>query len=342
MWNFHTGFNLTFDDVLLVPGKSLSSRSCADVSTDFLGFRLLTPLALAPMSSICDINTAYVAHRFGSLGFCHKYQDHKEIIEIAKDMEKDKIDRKFRNFIPSIGVTINKHHPCKIVDDYSEYGLSTINIDVANAYSDAVIELVAWIKRNSKMRVVAGTIATSEAAKALLDCGVDALRINIGAGSICSTRLKTGFGVPQLGAIAEIREALPSAVLVGEGGYNDYGDLAKGFAAGMNLAISGFLFRGCRECPGEVFTDQNDKQYKKYYGMASQSTMSSIGKQRKPEGVEFDVPLRNSIVEVIENAHDYLQSSFSNAEATNLEKFYLQSKFIQVSPNCLKENGTRE
>jgi len=225
-----------------------------------------------------------------------------------------------------------------------------IVVDTAHGHSKNVIETVREIKTNFEIDVVAGNIATAEAAKDLIDSGVDAVKVGIGPGSICTTRVVTGVGVPQLTAIADVAKiARPEGVaLIADGGIRMSGDLVKCLAAGATCTMLGSLFGGVDESPGEMVLFQGRK-YKTIRGMGSLSAMASGTGDRYrqddvktdklvPEGVEGLVPHRGMLSPFVFQLVGGVRSAMGYAGASTLVDFYDKTRFIRISPASLREN----
>jgi IMP dehydrogenase len=230
-------------------------------------------------------------------------------------------------------------------------GCDVLVVDTAHGHSKNVIDTVKEIKRNYKIDVVAGNIATKEAAKDLIEAGVDAVKIGIGPGSICTTRVVTGVGVPQLTAVSECAGICrPEGVgMIADGGIRWSGDIVKALAAGANSVMIGSLFGGVEESPGEAVLFQGRK-YKTIRGMGSLGAMmqgsgdryrqSDIRRTDKlvPEGVEGLVPHRGALSPFIYQLVGGIRSGMGYIGATTIDELYEKSRFVRISPASLKEN----
>ncbi|MES2905684.1 MAG: IMP dehydrogenase [Pseudomonadota bacterium] len=235
-------------------------------------------------------------------------------------------------------------------------GVDLLVIDTAHGHSDRVIEAVKRIKQSSnKVQVAAGNIGTSEGAKALIDAGADAIKVGIGPGSICTTRIVAGVGVPQLTAILEaVEEAKKSnTVVIADGGIKYSGDLAKALAAGADIAMIGSLLAGTEESPGEVFLHQG-RSYKSYRGMGSVGAMAEGSADRYfqgdvretlklvPEGVEGQVPYKGPVSNVLHQLAGGLRASMGYTGAKNLKEFRDKARFVRISGASLKESHVHD
>ncbi|KAF2989251.1 IMP dehydrogenase [Methylocystis sp. MJC1] len=235
-------------------------------------------------------------------------------------------------------------------------GADCIVIDTAHGHSQAVIDQVARVKReNNKVQIIAGNIATAEAAKALIDAGADAIKVGIGPGSICTTRIVAGVGVPQLTAIMEASEEARKAdvPVIGDGGVKYSGDLAKAVAAGAEVVMMGSLFAGTEESPGEVFLYQG-RSFKAYRGMGSVGAMvagsatryfqGDVKDQLKlvPEGIEGQVPYRGPIAPILYQLAGGLRSAMGYVGAPTIREFQEKAQFVRITNAGLRESHVHD
>jgi len=237
-----------------------------------------------------------------------------------------------------------------------EAGVDLIVIDTAHGHSSRVLAAVTAIKRISNMtQVMAGNIATSSGAKALIDAGADAVKVGIGPGSICTTRIVAGVGVPQLTAIIDAVEACRAANVpaIADGGIKFSGDLAKAIAAGASGAMIGSLFAGTDESPGETYLYQG-RSYKAYRGMGSVGAMARGSADRYfqeevrdslklvPEGIEGQVPYKGSVHGVIHQLIGGLRAAMGYTGAPDIESFQKNAEFIRISNAGLRESHAHD
>jgi IMP dehydrogenase len=237
-----------------------------------------------------------------------------------------------------------------------ESGVDLVVVDTAHGHSRRVLETVTRIKRLSNaVQVVAGNIATSEGAKALIDAGADAIKVGIGPGSICTTRVIAGVGVPQLTAITDAVEVAKraSTPVIADGGIKYSGDLAKAIAAGADCAMVGSLLAGTDETPGEVFLYQG-RSYKTYRGMGSVGAMARGSADRYfqqeikdmlklvPEGVEGQVPYKGPVAHVLHQLIGGLRAAMGYVGAKNLAEFHDKAEFIRISGAGLRESHVHD
>ncbi len=235
-------------------------------------------------------------------------------------------------------------------------GVDLIVVDTAHGHSQYVLEAVSRIKRKSnKVQVIAGNVATAEGAKALIDSGADAIKVGIGPGSICTTRIVAGVGVPQLTAIMDCVEAAQATgtPVIADGGIKFSGDLAKALAAGADCAMVGSLLAGTDEAPGEVFLYQG-RSYKTYRGMGSVGAMARGSADRYfqqdikdslklvPEGVEGQVPYKGPAATVLHQLTGGLRAAMGYVGARNLDEMRHKAQFVRITAAGLRESHVHD
>ena len=243
----------------------------------------------------------------------------------------------------------------KRVDALVEAGVDVIVLDSAHGHSKGIIETAKEIKAKYKhVDLIAGNVATSEATKALCEAGVDAIKVGIGPGSICTTRIVSGVGVPQISAIFECATEAKkhSKMIIADGGIKYSGDIAKAIAAGANSVMIGSLLAGTDESPGKIFSYQG-RQYKSYRGMGSLAAMQRGSSDRYfqegmaidklvPEGIEARVPYVGSIKDVIHQLLGGLRSSMGYVGAKDIKNFQERAEFVEITSAGLKESHVHD
>jgi IMP dehydrogenase len=235
-------------------------------------------------------------------------------------------------------------------------GVDVVVVDTAHGHTRRVLEAVARIKRLSNaVQVVAGNVATSDGAKALIDSGADAIKVGIGPGSICTTRIVAGVGVPQLTAILSAVEAAQKndTPVIADGGVKFSGDLAKALAAGAECAMIGNLLAGTEESPGEVYLYQG-RSYKSYRGMGSVGAMARGSADRYfqqdikdslklvPEGIEGQVPYKGPLATVLHQLVGGLRASMGYVGAKTMKDFRDKAEFVRISGASLRESHVHD
>jgi IMP dehydrogenase len=235
-------------------------------------------------------------------------------------------------------------------------GADCVVVDTAHGHSQAVLDQIKRLKRASnKASIVAGNVATADGAKALIDAGADAIKVGIGPGSICTTRIIAGVGVPQLSAIMECAEAARDAQIpvIADGGIKYSGDLAKAIAAGASCVMIGSLFAGTDESPGEVYLYQG-RSFKAYRGMGSLGAMAlgsadryfqqDVADQLKlvPEGVEGQVPYRGPVSVILHQLAGGLRAAMGYVGAADIAEFQARARFVRISSASLRESHVHD
>ncbi|WP_022961836.1 IMP dehydrogenase [Halopseudomonas pelagia] len=237
-------------------------------------------------------------------------------------------------------------------------GVDVVVVDTAHGHSRGVIERVRWVKENyPEIQVVGGNIATAEAALALAEAGADAVKVGIGPGSICTTRIVAGVGVPQISAIADVATALKgmNVPVIADGGIRFSGDLAKAIAAGASVVMMGSMFAGTEEAPGEVELFQG-RSYKAYRGMGSMGAMaqsqgssdryfqdSSAGAEKLvPEGIEGRVPYKGSLAAIIHQLMGGLRASMGYTGSSDIQEMRTKPQFVRITSAGMSESHVHD
>ncbi|OGS99029.1 MAG: IMP dehydrogenase [Gallionellales bacterium RIFCSPLOWO2_12_FULL_59_22] len=238
----------------------------------------------------------------------------------------------------------------------AEAGVDVIVVDTAHGHSQGVLDRVKWAKNNyPKVDVIGGNIATGGAAQALLDHGADGVKVGIGPGSICTTRIVAGIGVPQIAAIQNVAKALQGTgvPLIADGGIRYSGDIAKAIAAGAHAVMLGGLFAGTEEAPGEIELFQG-RSYKSYRGMGSLGAMQQGSSDRYfqegegnmdklvPEGVEGRVPYKGSVLAVIHQLMGGLRSSMGYLGCGDIATMHTKAEFVEISAAGIRESHVHD
>jgi len=235
-------------------------------------------------------------------------------------------------------------------------GVDLIVVDTAHGHSKGVLDRVKWIKKHfPNTDVIGGNIATADAAKALIDSGADGVKVGIGPGSICTTRIVAGVGVPQVTAIANVAEILnkKNIPFIADGGIRYSGDIAKAIAAGASSVMLGSMFAGTEEAPGEVELYQG-RSYKSYRGMGSIGAMQKGSSDRYfqdsennaeklvPEGIEGRVPYKGPVLNVIHQLMGGLRASMGYVGVQNITEMHKKATFVQITNAGIKESHVHD
>lgn len=329
---FNTSY--TFDDIQILPWHSeIRSRMDVDISTRISkNIRVDKPFISSPMDTVTDGNMARAMRQCGAIGAIHRFNTiaHQlEEIEATNDMM----------CIASVGVVGDyKERVQEITSKFSN--VVGILVDVAHGDTDLMQEAITWLKSNvpSRVDIIAGNVATYYGAKNLAMWGADGIRVGIGSGAICTTRINTGVGVPQVTAILEcvrgVRDSGIDVPIIADGGIRNSGDVAKALSLGAESVMLGSLLAGTVESAAEYSSDNT----KRYRGAASFETKMAHGQSlRNVEGVSSDIPCVGTVQEVIDGLSDGLRSAMSYVNARTIEEFYENAEHILVTQSGIVE-----
>jgi IMP dehydrogenase/GMP reductase len=326
---------LCFDDILMIPQYcDIESRKDVKLSmklgTDIvLGF----PVIASPMDTVCEIDMAVAIAKSGGLGIIHRFMPIEEQIKQVRLASKTVI----------VGAAVGAkgsylHDAERLVDA----GASVILIDTANGHSQYAIDAVKNLKRLFKdIHIMAGNVSTYEGFKALAKAGASSIRVGIGGGSVCTTRLVSGHGMPTLSSILDIVEMrnkskYSNVAIIADGGIRTSGDMIKAFSAGADAVMLGSMLAGTDEAPGSLMIDATGK-YKAFRGMASAE--ANVGKDvAVSEGISTKVEYKGRVSNVFKDIAGGLGSGCSYSGVNKLKDLYENAIFIEVSSNTNREN----
>ena len=328
---------ITFDDVLLQPGYSEVAIADIDVSTYVTrNLKIAVPIVSSPMDTVTEGKLAAAMAQRGGVGVVH-YN-----IPIAKQVEHVAYVKQLK--LP-VGAAVGPHDDERVSALLSK-DADFLVIDTAHGFRKVVIDAV---KRYKKLGadVVAGNIVSSEAAEQMISAGADGLRVGLGPGSICTTRIITGIGVPQLTAVSDVADvAAPHKVpVIADGGIKYSGDLAKAIAAGASCGMLGNIFAGTDESPGETI-EVDGQKFKKYRGMGSVESLKAnyanrydaFKKSLVPEGVSGLTKYRGSVEDVITQFEGGLKKAMVYVGARSLEEFQKKARFVRITSSGFNES----
>lgn len=329
------GRGLTFDDVLIVPAKSdVRSRKDPNLGTQLTKNKWMEmPIISANMDTVTESPMAIAMDQLGGVGILHRFMTIEDQVKHAEKMKA----RGLTNISASIGVN----------DDYQDRarslikaGVNILTIDIAHGHSIQMFETVKWCKDHfSSIDIIAGNVATPEATENLIQAGADAIKVGIGPGSMCTTRIITGAGVPQLTAIALCSEVAKEhrVPVIADGGIKTSGDIVKAFAAGASSVMLGGMLSGTIETPGEI---KNGK--KQYRGMASKSAQVSwrggVPEGMAPEGESTLVSVKGHVNDVILELSGGIRSGMSYINAVQVSEICDKARFIEMTSSGMFES----
>jgi IMP dehydrogenase len=330
---------LSYNDVLLVPRYSrVRSRNDVDLATTIApGIDLRLPLISVNMDTVTGVEMAIAMDRLGGIGLIGRF----DAPEAQAAMVRQVVEAGAR----CIGVIGVKDDYLRRAELLLEAGSAALHLDVAHAHSAHAIEVIEACKRRwPEVPFIAGTIATYEAAMDLYEAGADSLKVGIGAGSICITRINTGAGVPQITAIMDVARArnehYPDRFVLADGGAANSGDIVKALAAGADAYMGGSLFAGTDEAPGDLI-EIDGRIYKKYNGSTSpEEKARQLAKYQAHkheryhlhvEGVNAMAPAKGPVQDVVDALTAGIRSGLSYAGAFTIRELHERAKFVQIT-----------
>lgn len=331
--------SFTFNDLMLIPKYSeIESRSSVDLSVKLSkDFHFAHPIVPANMASISGIDMAMANYRHRGLSLLHRFAPFEEQLELASTISKN--EHAFNHIGFSVGV---KNIDYERVEMLVKNGVRILCIDIAHAHSSQCIRMTKFIAEKHKhVLLIAGNVATAEGARALWKAGADIVKVNIGAGSTCSTRIETGNGVPQLTALSDVydmklsyeRECGRELFIMADGGIVNTADFVKSLCF-SNMVMSGYAFAGTDETPGEKILIDNI-EYKSYVG-------SSTHKTNHVEGVKSIVEAKGQMSKVLQKAFEGIRSGCSYQGSKNLNELRIDPQFVRLTNAGWAESGSHD
>ena len=341
---------LTYDDVLLLPGPSEVVPSEVETGTWLTRkIKLDIPLVSSAMDTVTESKMAIAIGKAGGIGIIHRnlsIEDQVTHVKLAKNVGR-------------VGAAVGVGEDgFKRAQALIEAGVDVVVVDTAHGHHRAVLDAIERVKKfSSEIQVIGGNIATRSGAQALINAGADGVKVGVGPGSICTTRVVAGVGVPQITAIMEANKACSKAgvPLIADGGLQYSGDIVKAIVAGANTVMLGSLFAGCDESPSEL-VEIDGVKFKVYRGMGSLGAMQSRGEQKSyskdrymqddvlsedklvPEGIEGKIKYRGPVSSVVHQLVGGLRSGMGYAGAPDIETLRRESQLIRITAAGLKES----
>ena len=341
---------LTYDDVLLLPDASDVVPSEVDTSTRLTrNITLAVPLVSSAMDTVTESAMAIAMAKAGGIGIIHRN------LPIDEQVTHVKLVKGVGLAGAAVGVGDDGFARAQAL---IEAGVDVVVVDTAHGHHRAVLDAISRIKNfSSTIEIIGGNVATRAGAQALINAGADAVKVGVGPGSICTTRVVAGVGVPQVTAIIEAAKACNKAgiPLIADGGLQYSGDIVKAIVSGAHSVMLGSLLAGCAESPGEL-VEIDGRTYKAYRGMGSLGAMQSRGEQKSyskdrymqddvlsedklvPEGIEGKVAYRGPVADVVHQLVGGLRSGMGYAGAPNIETLRREGRLIQITAAGLQES----
>ena len=328
---------LTFEDVLLVPRfSSIESRASINISNTLSSkHSLKLPVISSPMDTISESPMAHAMDLSGGMSIIHRYNS----IDVqCKHIECLPADAMVGAAIGMTGDYIDR--ACALWDS----GCRILCIDVAHGHHILMKHSLKTLRNTfgSEVTIIAGNVATLEGFDALSDWGADAIRVGIGGGSICSTRIQTGHGIPTLQSILDCSKSDRSTALIADGGIRSSGDIVKALAAGADFVMVGSLLAGTDETPGKTFIDlETGTRRKVYRGMASkEAQIDWRGHAASVEGVTSSVPVKGPVSLVLKDLERGIRSGLSYSGCKTIQEFQTRARFIKQTMAGATESST--
>jgi IMP dehydrogenase len=335
---------LSYDDVLLVPSYSnIKSRSEVSIVADLgNGLVLDSPIIASPMDTISEAAMAIEIGYLGGAAVIHRYSSvemHARNIAIAKDVAKEKYKTSI-HVGAAVGVSgdyIKRATAC--VDS----GATFLCVDVAHGHHILMREALTELRKvfGNSLHIMAGNVATLNGINDLADWGANSVRCNIGGGSICSTRVQTGHGLPGLQTIFDCAKTDRDVTIIADGGIRNSGDMVKALAAGADAVMCGSLLSGTDETPGKIFEESDGTRWKSYRGMASkEAQIDWRGDYSSYEGVSTKVPYRGSVKNIVADLDRGIRSGLSYSGARTIKELQSMAQFVTQTSAGMGESRT--
>ena len=339
-------YTLSFDDMLMVPKYSnIKSRSEVSLTSSIRDLAFELPIISSPMDTVTEVDMSMAMSRRGGLGVIHRYNTVEDQAALAEEVLTQS-----HRVSAALGVTGDFMLRAEILYDA---GVRVFCLDIAHGHHVLMEKALKSLrdKYGSEVYLLAGNVAMAEGYLDLSSWGADAVRVGIGGGSICSTRIQTGHGVPTMQSVMACHLArgltaskrsdnFTPAKIIADGGIRTSGDVVKSLAAGADFVMLGSMLAGTKESPGTVFQEKTGGRYKVYRGMASPEAQEAWrGEARSLEGVSTTVPYKGSVYKILEALSMNIRSGFSYSGARNLTELRERCEFVIQSPAGQNESS---
>ncbi len=361
---------LSFDDILLIPKHSeITSRNSPEISLETYltrNIKLQNPIVSTNMSTVTEDDMLVAMNLNGSIGFLHRFHS----LSLQKEIINKAIDKGMTSYVLSIGV---KSEDYINLDEIAKLNPSAILIDIAHGDSKLVIDLLTHIKSNYPFDVIAGNVATADGYSRLVQAGADAVRVGIGGGNACTTRVVTGFGVPTLQSIIDCARVYFNNLqfgvrvpIIADGGIRGSNDAVKAIAAGASTVCIGSLLASTSHSPGQILervyrgdvtygyrpvsieyaetlaSEEYNNLFKEYYGMSSAKAQDTfkggVSKGITPEGLHKHLPYKGNTQDVLEKLTGGIRSGFTYNGTYTIEELQRTSSYMTLSPGAIRES----
>jgi IMP dehydrogenase len=343
----------TYDDIQLIPKYSeVGSRKEISLKSKLTkNFDIVSPFVAAPMDTVCEYDMAVRLLSMGGVGCIHRFMavdDQSKIIQNLKSyisQNKEQLNSVWGDLeIPimaAVGVGDNERNR---VIELVKAGCNIILIDVAHGHHKNVKDMISWVKRHHSVDVIAGSVATYSGTSDLIKWGADAVRVGIGGGSLCTTRIETGMGIPSVTSIedcvkaqAELEFVYGLVPIIADGGIRTSGDIAKAIAVGADTVMLGSLLAGTVETPGSII-EKGNQLYKRYRGSASLETKTTHGlESRNVEGESTVIPFKGGVKYTIMKLQDGLRSALSYVGASDILTYQGNTDYVVITSAGMNE-----
>lgn len=331
---------LSYDDVLLVPQHSdIKSRKEVLLYSQLGHYVMELPIIASPMDTIVESEMAVAMANLGGLGVLHRYNTIEEQVSMASMVSTQVKNNSVAAALPISGDFVERAQALMHV------GVKIMCVDVAHGDHIMMKEALGTLKANlpGHVHIMAGNVATLGGYERLVDWGADSIRIGIGGGSICSTRIQTGHGVPTFHSILQCAQSKYAGTypIIADGGIKTSGDIVKAIGAGADFVMIGSLFSGTTETPGKILVQNDGSKVKEYRGMASRKAqMAWRGRASSLEGISTFVPFKGKVKYVVDDLVNGVRSGLSYTGARSIEEFQSRVQFIEQTAAGQSESST--
>jgi IMP dehydrogenase len=330
---------ITYDDMLLVPQYSdITSRSEVDISNRLGHRQLKIPIIASPMDTVSGYEMAIAMYRAGGMAVLHRYNTIEDQVKMATKVTQ------VSNWSGQVGAAVG------VTGDFAERaeavvaaGVDVLCIDVAHGHHILVKKALEQLRNeyDNHIYIIAGNVCTLEGINDVADWGADAVRCNIGGGSICSTRIVTGHGLPGLQTIFDCARTDREVSIIADGGIKTSGDIVKALAAGADFVMCGSLLAGTTESPGNIINLPDNSRVKEYRGMASKDAqLDWRNKSSTPEGVASYIPFKGSVLDILTDLSGGIKSGLSYSGARNLTELRSNVEWARQTTAGTYESNT--